>query len=120
MKLNSVVILILFSVSAFAQQGFAPDKVSDILTESKEGSHVSVKGEIVSSVNDDILELSDGSGIIKLNISLLEDKNLEKGDHLTLNGKVKISENGEKSITATYFRKHEYVKDPSRCCMPEF
>lgn len=118
-KYALTILVLAFALSLSAQFQFSPGKIGDVTGEAREGTPVSVKGDVVSVEKDGFIELSDGSGTIMVDLDEIKDKEYSKGDHLTVNGKLRVTDSGEKIISATYLRKHKYVKDPSQCCRPE-
>lgn len=103
-------------VAVATGQSFEPDKITDVNDNGKEGSLVALKGDVIAVEKDILIELKDQTGSIKIDLSGIEDVEVRKDDHISVNGKITVSENGERIVKATYFRKHSYVKDPSRCC----
>lgn len=118
MKLLISLILSVISTAVLAQS-FAPDRISEVNEKKKIEESIFVKG-VVKELDEELIEISDNSGSIKVNVSSLESPKFLLGDQITIRGKLKLSDNDEKYVEATYFRKHKYVKDPSHCCMPEF
>ncbi len=103
-------------VTVVMGQSFAPDRIKDVNDKGKEGSMVALKGDVSTVEKDVLIELKDQTGSIRIDLSGIEDVEVRKDDHISVNGKITVSENGERIVKASYFRKHSYVKDPSRCC----
>ena len=115
--MKHVLVIALFLVSLMATgQSFSPDRITDVNDNGKKGSLVALKGDVFAVEKDVLIELKDQTGSIKIDLSGIENVEVMKDDHISVNGKITVSEEGERMVKATYFRKHSYVKDPSRCC----
>jgi uncharacterized protein YdeI (BOF family) len=119
MKYTLIILLVIVSALLNAQATYL-DSVEELVNSGKEGQVVALKGEYVVDDKTISYSLKDNSGTIPINISSIRSQDLQQGDAITINGKLKENEKGNLYVMVSYLRKNSYVKDPSHCCMPSF
>lgn len=101
------------------QQNPYEDNISDIISSKNENQLVMVTAIVSKWIDDKTFEVEDKTGSISILLNNSKKPDLITGDEITLSGKVKLNEKGEKEILMTSFRKLKFIKNPANCCRPE-
>jgi uncharacterized protein YdeI (BOF family) len=114
-----IAVILLLSTTAINAQATYLDTVDELKQSGKDGKIVALKGEFLADTDTFTYSLKDASGTIPIDISSITNKEIEKGDHITINGKLRKKSDGNLFVMVSYLRKNTYVKDPAHCCMPD-
>ncbi len=114
-----MMVLFLMPLFSLAQHNPYENNIADIISSKKENQSVMFTAVVTKWLDDQTFIVDDKTGSINVLISSKDKPDLIAGDELSISGKVKLTDKGDKEIRMTSFRKLKFIKDPANCCRPE-